>query len=523
MSAARRRHRRRTRARRRAGAHPLGGCRVVEAPARRRRPKLIYGDRRRRRRARDRRRADGAVDPDDAELVRARRRSRRQQRELTWQKQILYDDVAGLSSPQYLAANASALGMVIDESPSYLRLSDGALLGAGQAALGASSVDAIGRGAVPNALITDTPLVTGPGRDDRGRARREPTSWSRTAESRTLRRPSPTDCPPRAHTEHMTTRSTRSPRRRTVVALAVVLAVLAGFIVRLVDIQVVNADEHIARLACRHALGGSRTLYGTRGEIVDETGQTLAGSILLYDCQLDPLNVGPDRPAKSTTASDVACRGRRSPPRSRADHGADGRGRAEDRRRRARRRTRLAVRATSSAGLSTEQYRALADTRRAVPHLRRSIRRAPIPTARSPATSSASWAPTATRSPASSRARTTASPPRTARSSYQKGKDGVVIPGTEARAARRRRRHAAAHDQPRPAVVPAAADRRAGAGHGRQARRDHGRRGRRPARSARPPSTRRVDPNDVDASDDRRPRQPHLHATRSSPARPSRR
>ena len=90
----------------------------------------------------------------------------------------------------------------------------------------------------------------------------------------------------------MTTRSTRSPRRRTVVALAVVLAVLAGFIVRLVDIQVVNADDHIAD-SMEVALGASRTLYGTRGEIVDETGQTLAGSILLYDGVLDPKNVGP--------------------------------------------------------------------------------------------------------------------------------------------------------------------------------------------------------------------------------------
>lgn len=85
-----------------------------------------------------------------------------EQRELTWQKQILADDVAGLSSPQFLAANASALGMVIDESPNYLRLSDGAILGSGQAAVGASSVDAIGRATVPNALITDTPLVTDP-------------------------------------------------------------------------------------------------------------------------------------------------------------------------------------------------------------------------------------------------------------------------------------------------------------------------------------------------------------------------
>ena len=86
----------------------------------------------------------------------------------------------------------------------------------------------------------------------------------------------------------MTTKSTRGPRRRTVVALAVVLAVLGAFFVRLVDIQVVNADEHISD-SMENALGASRTLYGTRGSIVDTSGQTLAGSILLYDCQLSPL------------------------------------------------------------------------------------------------------------------------------------------------------------------------------------------------------------------------------------------
>jgi hypothetical protein len=135
--------------------------RVVEAPARRRRPKLLYG----------------VVAVLGAFLIAAAQMSlsimttqgtyeiaalTKEQRDLTYEKQILYDDVAGLSSPQYLAANASALGMVIEESPSYLRLSDGALLGAGQAALGGSSVDAIGRATVPNALITDTPLVTAP-------------------------------------------------------------------------------------------------------------------------------------------------------------------------------------------------------------------------------------------------------------------------------------------------------------------------------------------------------------------------
>ncbi|GAA4354025.1 hypothetical protein [Microbacterium rhizosphaerae] len=85
-----------------------------------------------------------------------------QQRTLTLQKQVLYDDVAGLSSPQYLAANASALGMIVAESPSYLRLSDGAVLGTGAPATGASSVDVTSRGSVPNALIAKTPLVTDP-------------------------------------------------------------------------------------------------------------------------------------------------------------------------------------------------------------------------------------------------------------------------------------------------------------------------------------------------------------------------
>ena len=85
-----------------------------------------------------------------------------QVRELGWQQQSLSDAVAGLSSPQYLAANAASLGMVINQSPTYLRLSDGAVLGSGEAAGWLSTVDAIGRGLVPNALVAQTPLVTAP-------------------------------------------------------------------------------------------------------------------------------------------------------------------------------------------------------------------------------------------------------------------------------------------------------------------------------------------------------------------------
>lgn len=90
----------------------------------------------------------------------------------------------------------------------------------------------------------------------------------------------------------MTGRSTRSPRRRTVVAMVVVLAVIGAFVIRLVDIQVVNAKEHIAQ-SLELGLSGSQKTYGTRGAIVDENGETLAGSIVLYDAQLDPSLVGP--------------------------------------------------------------------------------------------------------------------------------------------------------------------------------------------------------------------------------------
>ncbi|MER7797679.1 hypothetical protein [Microbacterium sp. NPDC096154] len=85
-----------------------------------------------------------------------------ERRTATLQAQELRDEVAGLSSPQYLAANAAALGMVIDASPSFLRLSDGRIIGEGAAAGTASTVDAARRGAVANALLDKRPLTTDP-------------------------------------------------------------------------------------------------------------------------------------------------------------------------------------------------------------------------------------------------------------------------------------------------------------------------------------------------------------------------
>lgn len=85
----------------------------------------------------------------------------------------------------------------------------------------------------------------------------------------------------------MTTRATRGPRRRTVVALAVILAVLAAFVVRLVDIQVVSANEHVSDSLVH--IGKGNTITGQRGSVVDADGVVLASSALVYDAELSPL------------------------------------------------------------------------------------------------------------------------------------------------------------------------------------------------------------------------------------------
>ncbi|WOF21846.1 hypothetical protein N8K70_10665 [Microbacterium betulae] len=129
--------------------------RPVEAPARRRRPRLAYAIVA----------VVGAVLIAVAQMALSVMSTQStfeiasldaQKRELTLEAQTLYDEVAGLGSPQNLAAQASALGMVIDAAPSYLRLSDGAVVGGGQAAGDASTVDAGSRSAVGNAFLADT-------------------------------------------------------------------------------------------------------------------------------------------------------------------------------------------------------------------------------------------------------------------------------------------------------------------------------------------------------------------------------
>ncbi|MGB4778355.1 hypothetical protein, partial [Microbacterium sp.] len=85
-----------------------------------------------------------------------------QQRNLDWQKQMLQDDVTGLSSPQYLAANAQAMGMLTGQDPTYLRLSDHTVVGSAVGADGASAVNALTQAAVGNALVAGVPLAGDP-------------------------------------------------------------------------------------------------------------------------------------------------------------------------------------------------------------------------------------------------------------------------------------------------------------------------------------------------------------------------
>jgi len=76
-----------------------------------------------------------------------------QQQELNLQKQALTDELVGLNSPQALASKAADLGLVVAGSASYLRLSDGTVLGAGLGAGWISTVDPNGATKVGNSLI----------------------------------------------------------------------------------------------------------------------------------------------------------------------------------------------------------------------------------------------------------------------------------------------------------------------------------------------------------------------------------
>lgn len=76
-----------------------------------------------------------------------------QDRELGWTLQDLNEDVQVVSSPQNIARQAEKMGMIVDGSPAYLRLSDSTVLGVPGAATDEAAVPFGEAGLVGNALL----------------------------------------------------------------------------------------------------------------------------------------------------------------------------------------------------------------------------------------------------------------------------------------------------------------------------------------------------------------------------------
>ncbi|WP_210505325.1 hypothetical protein [Naasia sp. SYSU D00057] len=76
--------------------------------------------------------------------------------------QQLNEELGRLSSPQNLAVNAEALGMVQNTNPVWLRMSDGAVIGTPAAATAGAGVIGSAGSQVANELLTGVPLVAQP-------------------------------------------------------------------------------------------------------------------------------------------------------------------------------------------------------------------------------------------------------------------------------------------------------------------------------------------------------------------------
>jgi cell division protein FtsI (penicillin-binding protein 3) len=86
--------------------------------------------------------------------------------------------------------------------------------------------------------------------------------------------------------------NTRGSRRRLAITVLIVFALVGVFAVRLVDIQVVRAQELTDEADARRIV--PVTTYGVRGSIVDANGEVLADSVERFDITAAPKNVDLD-------------------------------------------------------------------------------------------------------------------------------------------------------------------------------------------------------------------------------------
>ncbi len=90
----------------------------------------------------------------------------------------------------------------------------------------------------------------------------------------------------------------RRTRRRLAVTVFAVFAIVGVFVSRLIDIQVVQADQ-LTKAADARGLY-TVTTYGTRGEIVDTNGVVLADSVDRFDITASPKTVEPQGFTRTT-------------------------------------------------------------------------------------------------------------------------------------------------------------------------------------------------------------------------------